>query len=108
SVSTLSHPNIVQVFDFDIEGDNYYMVMAYVEGGRTLKELLKELGQAGQRISVEQALDITATVADALAYAHRRGMIHRDVKPANILIKDDDYPILSDFGIAHIVDSTTL
>ena len=108
SVSALHHPNIVQVFDFDIQGQSYYMVMDYVKDGRTLKELLSELSKNGQRMPVEQTLTLTSLVADALGYAHRQGMIHRDVKPANILIQSPDYPILSDFGIAHIVDATTL
>lgn len=108
SVSALHHPNIVQVFDFDIQGENYYMVMDYIEDGRTLKEVLEELARDGHRLPVEQVLDLTAKVADALAYAHQQGMIHRDVKPANILIQSLDSPILSDFGIAHIIDAATL
>jgi serine/threonine-protein kinase len=108
SVSSLYHPNIIQVFDFDIQGDNYYMAMAFIEGGRTLKEVLFELAQAGDLLPIEQVLDITAQIADALSYAHQRGMIHRDIKPANILVPAMNHPILSDFGIAHIVDMTTL
>src|SRR5512136_646048 len=84
SVAELHHPNIVQVFDFDVQGDVYYMVMEYIEGGETLKLRLQRLAlEQGKRLSVEQILDLMIKLADALAYAHDRGMIHRDIKPAN-------------------------
>ncbi len=108
SVSELRHPYIIQVFDFDIQGENYYMVMEYVEGGQTLKQLLQDRAARGERLPLEQALDIVSKLADALAYAHGLGMVHRDIKPANVLIPSLDRPVLSDFGIARIIGQTGL
>jgi len=108
SVADLRHPHIVQVFDFDVQGENYYMVMEYVEGGKTLKELLQGLAARGERLPIEQTIDIVAKLADALAYAHGLGMVHRDIKPANVLIPNLDRPVLSDFGIARLLGETGL
>jgi tRNA A-37 threonylcarbamoyl transferase component Bud32/Tfp pilus assembly protein PilF len=108
SVAELRHPYIVQVFDFDVQGDNYYMVMEYIEGGRTLKQVLQELAERAERLPLEQTLDIVAKLADALAYAHNLGMIHRDIKPANVLIASLDRPVLSDFGIARLMNESGL
>ncbi len=103
SVAGLRHPNIVQVIDFDVQDDEYYMVMEYVQG-QTLKALLQQQGA----LPVAQALDIAIRLADALAYAHSQGMIHRDIKPANILFSKDNTPILADFGIARLMDLSGL
>ncbi|HEY4691162.1 MAG TPA: ABC transporter substrate-binding protein [Anaerolineae bacterium] len=108
SVAELRHPYIVQVFDFDVQGSNYYMVMEYVEGGKTLKQLLQELSTRGERLPLEVTLDIVSKLADALAYAHGIGMMHRDIKPANVLLPTLNRPVLSDFGIARIVGQTGL
>jgi serine/threonine protein kinase len=108
SVAELRHPNIVQVFDFDVQGDVYYMVMEYIEGGETLKQRLQKLAEQGQRLPIEQTLDIMIKLADALAYAHDKGMIHRDIKPANVLLPGLDRPVLSDFGIARLLGETGL
>jgi predicted Zn-dependent protease/tRNA A-37 threonylcarbamoyl transferase component Bud32 len=108
SVAELRHPYIVQVFDFDTQDDNYYMVMEYIEGGRTLKQVLQELAERGERLPLEQTLDITTKLADALAYAHNLGMIHRDLKPANVLLASLDRPVLSDFGIARLMNESGL
>jgi tetratricopeptide (TPR) repeat protein len=108
SVAELRHPNIVQVFDFDVQGDVYYMVMEYIQGGETLKLRLQRLAEQGQRLPIEQMLDIVIKLADALAYAHARGMIHRDIKPANVLLPGLDRPVLSDFGIARLLGETGL
>ena len=108
SVAELRHPYIVQVFDFDIQGENYYMVMEYVEGGKTLKQLLQELAAKGERLPIDRTLDIVASLADALAYAHGLGMVHRDIKPANVLLPGLDRPVLSDFGIARLLGETGL
>lgn len=102
AVARLRHQYIIQVFDFDIQDDRYFMVMEYVEGSRTLKEVLAELNAKDERFSLAQILNIIAKVADALDYAHRQGMIHRDVKPSNILMPDLENPLLSDFGIARL------
>ncbi|PJF34445.1 MAG: serine/threonine protein kinase, partial [Candidatus Thermofonsia Clade 1 bacterium] len=97
SVGALRHPNIVQVIDFDVHNDEYYMVMEYVES-ETLKSRLQKHGA----LPVPEALSIARKLADALAYAHANGMLHRDVKPANVLLSKTGEPILSDFGVAKL------
>ncbi len=108
AVAKLRHPHIIQVFDFDVQGEYYYMVMEYIEGGQTLKEMLQTLNAQQQRLPTDVAIDIIAKLADALDYAHQQGMIHRDIKPSNILIPKISQPILSDFGIARLIGETGL
>jgi serine/threonine protein kinase len=98
-VATLRHPNIMQVYDFDYNEalDIYYMVMEYIDGP-TLKTRMTE-GLLPQ----EEAVRIGIAIADALDYAHQRGMVHRDVKPANIMFMQDGQPVLTDFGIAKML-----
>jgi serine/threonine protein kinase len=99
SLAQLSHPNIVKVYDYgDYEGVPY-LVMEYLPGG-TLKQRL------GKRVPPAEAARLLAPVARALAYAHGEHLIHRDVKPANILITRSGEPMLTDFGIAKILEST--
>jgi serine/threonine-protein kinase len=100
AVGQLRHPHIVTVFDFGIERDIYYMVMEFIKG----ENLKAYIARHPQGVPIEDALRITSQIADALAYAHRAGLIHRDVKPANIMFSDETYQnaILTDFGIAHI------
>jgi len=100
-VASLRHPNIVQVHDFDVEGGVSYMVMEYVDG-ETLKSRLQNLEEKGQWISLDEAVRIILSVGSALKYAHRLGMVHRDVKPANVMINKNGDVILTDFGIAKI------
>ncbi len=102
NVAKLRHPNIVQVydFDFDAESESYYMVMELIEG-KTLKDHLTSLG--GERLPTTEAIRVVREAAQALAYAHSRSMIHRDVKPANLMIENDGRVVLTDFGIAKIV-----
>lgn len=104
NVAKLKHPNIVQVYDFDYdpEGESYYMVMELINGP-TLKDRLFDLGSVGQQFAVTDTLHIIGSAAEALAYAHARNMIHRDVKPANLMIDEDSRVVLTDFGIAKIV-----
>jgi serine/threonine-protein kinase len=103
SAAKLSHPNIVGVYDFGREDNAYYIVMELVEGS-TLGELLREGRGLPEPVAVEYAVQI----ASGLAYAHRQGLLHRDVKPANILVTGDDVVKLSDFGIARAVSEHTL
>jgi serine/threonine-protein kinase len=105
AIAALRHPNIVRVFDFDYdqERDIYYMVMEFIDGP-TLKERLKELAREGERMPLGEAIEIVAAMGDALGYAHRRGMVHRDVKPANVMFSGEGQAILTDFGIAKIVN----
>lgn len=92
-VASLRHPHIITIHDINLAGDVVYLAMEYLEGG----DLKSRLGTA---MSPELALDLAADIAQALAYAHRRNVVHRDVKPANILFRADGTLVLSDFGIA--------
>ncbi len=92
-IASLNHPNIVTVFDIDTAGDAVYLAMEYVEGGDLRKRMSGVL-------TPYEALDILIKVGGALSAAHQKGIIHRDVKPANILFRKDGTPLLSDFGIA--------
>jgi eukaryotic-like serine/threonine-protein kinase len=94
----LSHPNIVNVIDYGEYENIPYLVMEYLPGG-TLKQML------GKPYPVQEAARILLPIARALDYAHRQGMIHRDVKPSNILITADGEPMLTDFGIAKLLES---
>jgi serine/threonine-protein kinase len=98
----LSHPNVVNVFDVGHEGEDYFIVMELVDGS-TLAELI-EHGRMPEAVAIDYATQICA----GLAYAHRQGLLHRDVKPANILITKDDVVKLSDFGIARAVTTQTV
>jgi tRNA A-37 threonylcarbamoyl transferase component Bud32 len=105
AIATLRHPNIVRVFDFDYNQarDIYYMVMEFIDGP-TLKERLKELARKGERMPLDEVIEIVAAMGDALGYAHRGGMVHRDVKPANVMFSSDGQAILTDFGIAKMIN----
>jgi serine/threonine-protein kinase len=98
AAANLSHPNIVSVYDWGEAGNTYFIVMEYVEG-RALSTLLREDG----RLPAERAAAIGVDVAAALGFAHRNGVIHRDVKPGNVLITTDDHVKVTDFGIAMAV-----
>ena len=102
AVAQLRHPNIIQVFDFNNDEDNYYMVLEFVPG-ETLQDHLKRLNSSGRRLSVAKAIEYMAEICDAVDYAHQRGMIHRDIKPANLMLNVMGQAILMDFGIAKIV-----
>jgi len=105
AVGKLRHPHLVQIFDFGIEGDVYYMAMEFIEGG-TLKDAILQKG----KLHPEHALRITSQLADALAYAHDNEMIHRDLKPANVMFTDVQHQnaVLTDFGIARILNQSGL
>jgi eukaryotic-like serine/threonine-protein kinase len=103
SAAKLSHPNIVNVYDFGTEDHSYYIVMELVDGA-TLGELMRDERVLPEPVAVDYAIQI----ASGLAYAHRQGLLHRDVKPANILVTKDDVVKISDFGIARAVSEHTL
>lgn len=127
SLGQLRHPHIVSVIDFDVVDDSYFMVMDFIEGP-TLAQILKE----GGALDPAQALLVAEQIADALSYAHERGTIHRDVKPANIMFLDGElarsasrriarrqsrqhlpgqahhHAVLADFGVARLLDDAGL
>ena len=103
AVANLRHRNIVQVYDFDVQNDHYYMVMEFVPGG-TLEDWLKRY--SGE-INLNEILRIMEKIADALDYAHSQGIIHRDIKPSNILLDAEGGVYLTDFGIARIISGQT-
>jgi len=105
AVASLRHPNIVQVFDCDVQDDVYYMVMELLEADN-LAMRLDDYHTHEERIAWGEMVRILLDVLDALAYAHGEGMIHRDVKPANILLTRRGQAVLTDFGIAQIVGGT--
>ncbi|MCD6360533.1 MAG: serine/threonine protein kinase, partial [Armatimonadetes bacterium] len=99
ALARLTHPNIVRVIDAGEHEGAPYLVMPYLPGG-SLKQVLRERG----RLPWQEGLQLLIPIARALGYAHRQGMIHRDVKPSNILITEDAEPVLTDFGIAKILE----
>ena len=103
SAAKLQHPNIVQIYDSGREGDFNYIVMEYVEG-RSLKEYLADEGP----LDIRDASRIAAEVLTALAYAHRTGLVHRDIKPGNILLSNDGKVQVTDFGIARAEAGSTM
>lgn len=104
AVASLSHPNIVNVYDVGEDGKVHYIVMEYVDG-QNLKEIIQNEG----RLEVYTALDITKQIAKALGEAHRNGIIHRDIKPHNILISKDARLVkVADFGIAKEAGNLTM
>jgi len=105
AVSGLRHVNIVQVFDFDMQDDYYYMVMELLEGD-TLRTLLNNYRVRNQRMPLTEVVRILKDVLNGLSYAHAEGIIHRDLKPANIMLTKKGQAVLTDFGIAQIVGNT--
>ena len=103
SASSLTHQNIVEVYDVGEDNGNYFIVMEYIEG-KHLKDLIKKRG----RLTVGEALDITGQICDGLATAHDHYIIHRDIKPQNIMILDSGLVKITDFGIAMALNSTQL
>lgn len=98
ALARLNHPNIVTVFDFGKAGEIYYFVMEFVDGMN-----LWQLEQAKKRLSPEEAFAIVPRICDALQYAHDEGVVHRDIKPGNILIDNRGRVKIADFGLAKIV-----
>jgi tRNA A-37 threonylcarbamoyl transferase component Bud32 len=103
AAASLNHPNVVGIFDTGSEGDLHFIVMEYVHG-RTLADVLVREG----RLPVARVLEIGEAVCLALSFAHREGLVHRDVKPGNIMLTDEGHVKLTDFGIARATTSDTV
>ena len=103
AAASLTHPNIVSVYDVGNEGNLYYIVMELVKG-KTLKEIIVEDGSLGWKWSVKVAMQI----ASALEMAHKNNIVHRDIKPHNIIITEDGVAKVTDFGIAKAVSNSTI
>ena len=103
SASSLSNPNIVEVYDVGEDNGEYYIVMEYIEG-KHLKNLIKKRG----KLSVSEAVDIVMQITDGLSIAHDSYIIHRDIKPQNIMVLENGLVKITDFGIAMAMNSTQL
>ncbi len=103
SASSLNHPNIVEMYDVGEDDGEYYIVMEYVEG-KTLKQLLKRRGS----LTITEVIDIMSQLTDGMAHAHDSYIIHRDIKPQNIMILENGLIKITDFGIAMALNSTQL
>ena len=104
AAASLTHPNIVNIYDVGLEGNNiHYIVMEYVEG-----ETLNSIIEREERLSDRDTISIAKQIASALSCAHKNNIIHRDVKPHNIIVTEDGVAKITDFGIARAVTNTTL
>ncbi len=103
NASSLSHPNIVEVYDVGDDNGQYFIVMEYIEG-KNLKDLLKKRG----KLTVPEVVDIMSQIADGLSVAHDSYIIHRDIKPQNIMILENGLVKITDFGIAMAMNATQL
>lgn len=103
SASSLSHPNIVEVYDVGEDNGQYYIVMEYIEG-KQLKDVLRKRG----KLTITEVVDIMQQIADGLSVAHDSYIIHRDIKPQNIMILENGLVKITDFGIAMAMNSTQL
>lgn len=103
AASSLSHPNIVEVYDVGEDNGEYYIVMEYIEG-KHLKNLLKKRG----KLTLSEAVDIMLQITDGLSAAHDSYIIHRDIKPQNIMILENGLVKITDFGIAMAMNATQL
>ena len=103
NASSLSHPNIVEVYDVGEDNGQYFIVMEYIEG-KNLKDLLKKRG----KLTTTEVVDIMSQIADGLSVAHDSYIIHRDIKPQNIMILENGLVKITDFGIAMAMNATQL
>jgi len=99
AVARLNHPNIVQVYDFGNEGDLAYIVMEFIKGRE-----LKDYFDANERFDLKTAFRLMIELLDALDFAHEAGIIHRDIKPGNVMVDASGHAKLTDFGVARVTD----
>jgi hypothetical protein len=100
AIARLNHPNILSIYDFGQEGDLSYIVMKFVEAG-TLKDIMDD-----EPLPLDVTADIIRQIAGALDHAHQRGILHRDVKPSNVLLDEGRWVLLADFGLAKMVEGS--
>jgi serine/threonine protein kinase len=103
AVTKLNHPNIIRIVDYCVEQKPYYYVMEYCEGGS-----LEKIGGQAFKGDIGKAIAILDLICDALAATHNAGIVHRDVKPANILVRADGTPVIADFGICHVDENESV
>ncbi len=107
AAASLSHPNIMNIYDVGVEEldekETHYIVMEYIKG-KTLKELIKEKG----KLSLDETINFSIQISDALKHAHLNNIVHRDIKPQNIMLNEDNMIKVTDFGIARAATSSTL
>lgn len=103
AASKMTHHNIVNLLDVGMDGENRYLVMEFVQG-QTLKQVIQEKG----RLPARAAAEITIRILSALQHAHENGIVHRDIKPQNILVNEEGHIKVADFGIARIADTQTI
>jgi len=106
AVARLHHPHIVQVYDFDLQEDLYYMVMEFIEGP-TLRSELAERGRNNQTFTLSEIVPIFSALTGAVDYAHAQGVVHHDLKPDNAMITPLGQLVLTDFGLAQMMEVTT-
>jgi len=99
AIANLHHPNILPVYDSGQDSDYSYLVMRYIDGAHTLTDVMRG------SLTMEQVSNLIGQIASALSYAHRQGVIHRDVKPSNVLM-DGDWVLLTDFGLAKMTEAS--
>ena len=103
ALARLEHPNIVRFYAFEQDGALAFIVMDYVQGTNLQRRLMEARGP----LPLEELTNILHRVGSALQYAHREGYVHRDIKPGNVMLREDGTPLLSDFGIARVAESAT-
>lgn len=107
AISALNHPNIATIYDLDESAGQWFLALEYLPGG-TLKTALDQIRAAGQQMSLEQGLDYAQQIADGLAHAHLHGVVHRDVKPGNMLFSSSGALKITDFGLAKLSEGADL
>jgi serine/threonine protein kinase len=99
SAANLRHPHIVPLFEFDQDGDQFYLALAYIPG-QSLDHVISELNAKKVKMDCRRAATLVRHLAEALAYAHGLGIVHRDIKPHNVMLDERGDPLLMDFGLA--------
>jgi len=107
AISAVNHPNIATIYEIGEAEGQCFLALEYLSGG-TLEAALQQLKAAGQQLSLEQALDYAVQIAEALAHAHAHGVIHRDIKTANMLFTESGALKITDFGLAKLAEGTSV